>query len=126
MAALLAFPKCTLGLPHRGGKKNKDEASRLVRQRILSFQEKGWQACVGMMTGTREQPRWKRQKPEGQQPLGRKTQDKGFLNALQGLLDDGAFSKAAKHLLSEGVHDPADEQVREALQKLHPKREPVL
>ena len=41
LAALLAFPKCTLGLPNRGGKKNKGEASRLVRQRILSFQDKG-------------------------------------------------------------------------------------
>ena len=47
------------------------------------------------------------------------------MNALQGLLDDGAFSKAAKHLLSEGIHDPAEEGVRAALDALHPRREPV-
>ena len=124
LATLLAFPKCTLGLPHRGGKKGKDEASRLVRQRVACFQEQGWLACLAQMPGTREQPRRKRQRPEGAS-LESKTLDKGFQRTLQGLLDDGAFSKAARHLLSEGVHDPADEGVRLELAKLHPSREPV-
>ena len=64
----------------------------------------------------------KKAKADGQQSVGSKAQDKGFLNAHQGLLDDCAFSKGAKHLLSEGVHDSADEHVREAPGLLHPSR----
>ena len=37
-------------------------------------------------------------------------------------MDDGAFSKAAKHLLSTGLHDAADAAVRKALEALHPAR----
>ena len=42
LATLLAYPKCTLGLPHCGGRKSKDEAGRLVRQRLSVFAEHGW------------------------------------------------------------------------------------
>ena len=40
-------------------------------------------------------------------------------------MDDGASSKAAKHLLSSGLHDSADAEVRKALEALHPAREPI-
>ena len=40
-------------------------------------------------------------------------------------MDDRAFSKAAKHLLSTGLHDSADTEVRKALEALHPAREPI-
>ena len=40
-------------------------------------------------------------------------------------MDDGAFSKAAKHLLSSGIHDAADQEVRKTLENLHPAREPI-
>ena len=40
-------------------------------------------------------------------------------------MDDGAFSKAAKHLLSTSLHDLADAEVRRALEALHPAREPI-
>ena len=63
--------------------------------------------------------------PEQPQSLEEKTLDKGFLNSLQGLMDDRAFSKAAKHLLSSGIHDAADHEVRMALESLHPAREPI-
>lgn len=126
LTELCAYPKCTLGLPNRGGRRNRDEAAREVRARVAKFEAEGWLACWKSSEGTRVQPSRsrKRLKPEALS-LEAKTLDRGFMNSLQGLLDDGAFSKAAKHLLSEGVHDGSDMEVRAALETLHPKRLPV-
>jgi hypothetical protein len=48
-----------------------------------------------------------------------------FLNTLSGLMEDGAFTKAVKHLLSNGVHDSLDLQVQAKLEALHPKAPPI-
>ena len=45
-----------------------------------------------------------------------------FLATLQGLLQDGAFNKAVKHILSDGLHDTLDPKVQEKLAALHPDR----
>ena len=39
---------------------------------------------------------------------------------MQKLVGEGAFSKACKHLLSKGIHDPSDPEVQARLQALHP------
>ena len=76
--------------------------------------------------GIRVQPARAAKKPRAaeQLPPDQRALDKGFVNSLQGLLDDGAFSKAAKHLLSKGLHDGADPEVRRILESLHPKAAP--
>ncbi len=51
--------------------------------------------------------------------------DPGFLRSLRGLLEDGAYGKAVARLLSNGVHDAAEEAVRAKLESLHPKATPV-
>ena len=125
--ALMTYHKCTLAIPHRGGHKNKNEACRLVRARVLIFEAEGWLKCWNAVEGARSQPNrtLKKLRTENAAPIQSKTLDKGFLNSLQGLMDDGAFSKAAKHLLSTGLHDSADAEVRRALEALHPAREPI-
>ena len=40
-------------------------------------------------------------------------------------MDEGAFSKAAKHLTSLGFHDVGGEGILDTLQRLHPVRPPV-
>ena len=116
--ALMPYPKCTLAIPHRGGHKNKNEACRLVRARVLLFEGEGWLKCWHSVEGARSQPNrtLKKLRAENTVPIQYKTLDKGFLNSLQGLMDDGAFSKAAKHLLTTGLHDSANAEVRKALE----------
>ena len=50
----------------------------------------------------------------------RRLQTPTFLNTLTGLMQEGAFSKAVKHLLSDGIYDAKDAYVRERLSQLHP------
>lgn len=54
----------------------------------------------------------------------RRLRNSGFLDSLAALVQDGAYSKAVKHLLSDGVHDAHDAAVRAKLEALHPQREP--
>ena len=51
--------------------------------------------------------------------------DAPFLHTLKGLMQDGAFSKAVRHLLSDGVHDALDDAVRSKLSSLHPAAQPI-
>lgn len=46
--------------------------------------------------------------------------DERLLRSLQSLVAEGAFSKAAKQLLSKGIHDPQSKEVLAALRDLHP------
>ena len=93
----MTYHKCTLAIPHRGGHKNTNEACRLVRARVLLFETEGWLKCWHAVEGARSQPNrsLKKLRSENAAPIQSKTLDKGFLNILQGLMDDGAFSKAA-------------------------------
>ena len=47
------------------------------------------------------------------------------VEAIRGLVQEGALSKAAKHLLSEGLADSSDPAIAEKLRNLHPLGTPV-
>ena len=109
-AALCAYPKITLSIPHRGGQGRWDQA-REVRRRVHAFSDGAWlDLWKATGAGMRSNPRRGRKRPadEGTESTPSRVQDKGFLNSLQGMMEDGAFGKAAKHLLSAGLHDPTD------------------
>ena len=80
-----------------------------------------WKKCRGMREALRK-PR-KRDAP-GEDKCKRLSKE-GFLNSLQGFIEDGAFSKAVKHLISDGLHDGLDQEVRKELRRLHPTEDPV-
>jgi hypothetical protein len=50
----------------------------------------------------------------------------GAIRTIQNLVEEGALSKAAKHLLSEGLADASDPSVVERLRALHPTAPPVV
>ena len=50
---------------------------------------------------------------------------KAVVEAIRGLVQEGALSKAAKHLLSEGLADSSDPAIAEKLRNLHPLGTPV-
>ena len=128
LTEVLAFPKLTLGLPHRGGAKHKDELAREVKRRLDRFREAGfavaWQESKGRSVAPRKRQPSKRAPASVQDKVARLS-DENFVSALEGLMHDGAFSKAVKHLLSEGIHDASDQRVLQALEDLHPKGAPI-
>ena len=73
--------------------------------------------------GTRAQDR--RQKKHRLMDKQKRLTNSAFLASLQGFMEDGAFSKAVKHLVSDGLHDSLEEPVRAELRKLHPLEPPV-
>ena len=125
---LLVFPKVTLGLPHRGGAKHRDEASRVVCHRVARFVAEGylplWAEARGRGTAKRATQRLSSEQTAMRQKVQR-LGDVKFLATLQGLMQDGAFSKAVKHILSDGLHDTLDPRVQEKLAALHPDRVPL-
>ena len=50
---------------------------------------------------------------------------KFMVDTIRGLVQEGALSKAAKHLLSEGLADSTDPVIAEKLRHLHPVGTPV-
>ena len=47
------------------------------------------------------------------------------VDIIRGLVEEGALSKAAKHLVSRGVADAADAAIATSLRNLHPSRPPL-
>ena len=124
LARLLAYPKVTLGVPHRSGRAHKSEATRLVRKQVQAFATDWLQAWNGLKRVSMRPAKKQCRDHEGLSYKVNRLENPAFLNTLQGLMDDGAFSKAVKHLLSDGVHDAMNEEVRQKLQELHPRADP--
>ena len=64
-------------------------------------------------------------KTRGAQAKEAESLPRGVVDTIRGLVEEGALSKAAKHLLSEGLADTKDSAVTEKLHSLHPDRPPV-
>ena len=117
-AAMCAYPKIMV----------RWDQAREVRRRVHAFSDGAWlDLWKATGAGTRSNPRRGRKRPadEDTESAPSRVQDRGFLNSLQGMMEDGAFGKAAKHLLSAGLHDPTDPAVLEALRRLHPPPAPM-
>ena len=47
-----------------------------------------------------------------------------FVDQIRALVDEGALSKAVRHMLSNGIHDTDSPEVLQALRDLHPTAPP--
>ena len=126
LGALLAFPKVTLEPPTRGGRCHKDEVGRVVKARVARFVDGGWEAQWQEVRGIRAAERFTKKRRKEPVDKEKRLSQGAFLASLQGFMEDGAFSKAVKHLVSEGLHDSLDEGVRAELRRLHPVENPVI
>ena len=116
LGALLAYPKVTLEPPTRGGRCHKDEAGRVVKAGVARFVNGEWEEQWREIRGIRVANKRRRMDPvDKEKRLSQST----FLASLQGFMEDGAFSKAVKHLVSECLHYSLDEGVRTELRRLH-------
>ena len=117
-----SFQKITLWSP-RGGKGSKGRTAELIRSRLDRFMAGEWQLLWDEYLHGMPRPDRKKRKTDSPLSLHDKVErlsQSPFLNTLRGLMEDGAFGKAMRHLLSDGVHDSTDQNVRDKLRQLHP------
>ena len=120
----LAFPKLTLASPYRGRQSAHALASSVL-DRVHAFSSRSPLALAHEALDKARPP--KRQKAQQHLSLAEKEarlSGPGFINSLESLMRDGAFSKAVRHILSDGLHDPTDPAVLRSLADKHPTRPP--
>ena len=126
---LLAFPKLTLLAPVRAGKKHNKNEVRTILDRVARFMDGEvvslWDEFRGQGIAQSRSRRPPSTSAMSIQEKVDRIHDAPFLRTLSGLMQDGAFSKAVRHLLSDGVHDAMDEGVRHKLFALHPSALPI-
>ena len=112
---LLLFPKLTLQPGNKRAHPSAKSNVRAVLARIAAFKSDGfdlaWQAAQPERDNA---SRPKRSRQEGGLTMEQKKkrlENETFLATLRGLMKDGAFSKAVKHILSDGLHDASDPKV---------------
>ena len=122
--SLQCFPKLVLRAPKRAGKAHTKQLAADIARRLRMF-EAGHVATLWTEATTvlqRDKPirtRAQAKETEGQLP-------RGVIQAIRGLVEEGALSKAAKHLLSTGLADADDPVVLERLRTLHPQAAPIV
>ena len=113
---LILFPRLTLrpvsDHAHCSSKVN----VAAVLRRVQAFRDGGFQALWAMAPPPRA-PGAMRHRAQAHASLSaadkrERMSNPAFLATLNALMKDGAFSKAVKHLLSEGIHDAGDKAVQ--------------
>lgn len=125
--AFWVFPKVTLACDvRRGGSAHQKAFARGVLKRMEMFDDgkvsELWDESTRRASLRPRPPK----KQKGPLPLTladkrKRLEDESFLASLNGLLDEGAFSKAAKHLISDGLQNASDDKVLDKLRTLHPQ-----
>ena len=116
---LLLFPRFVLRPPKRWGSRHKRHNLAQLQSRCTSIVELPLPLLFEALSNA-PRPTRKRRRP---QPPGSKgeTYDEILEAQLQALVTEGAIGKAAKHLLSEGLHDAASPGILDTLKSLHPQ-----
>ena len=120
---LQCFPKLVLRASKRAGKAHTKQTAMDISRRLRMF-EAGHISNLWAESQTilqRDKPaRTRAQVKEQEESLPR-----SVVQAIRGLVEEGALSKAAKHLLSESLADASDPSVLERLRALHPSAGPI-
>ena len=128
LRALLALPKCVLCVPVRGGKGRK--AHNLARtlgrvERFIQGDLEGlWEDGAPPQGKAPAARKRKRGKAPSLEDKVSRLEDDRFVGQVRALVEEGALSKAARHIASDGVLDPQAEGVLDALKGLHPQAPP--
>ena len=125
---LLAFPKFVLRPGPRGGRSRRLQTAlvNLVRLRATEFPTFSpthiWAELLKSQAPAMERRSLKRDREEAHMDLdpAELASSERLLRRLRPLIEDGAYSKACRELLSRGFHDPTDPAVKAKLQALHP------
>ena len=125
---LMTLAKLTLWVAPQKGSAHPRHLQLEIQRRFRLFEDGAYdtlrtEATLGMKPdGTRPRTRLatRQQQDTTLEDLPQQTVD-----TIRGLVEEGAFSKAAKHLISEGLADVDDPEVATKLRDLHPRGSPV-
>jgi len=118
--ALYCLPKLTLWAPRQKALTQPQKLAQEVTRRLHLFNlgetATLWEALENSSIDqtTRRSSRLAKKK-EPEEALSAAT-----IGTIKGLIEEGAFSKATKHLTSEGIHSLSVPSVMENLRNLHP------
>ena len=115
---LLLFAKWVLQPPPRWGRKHRMGNVRAIINRTTDILDRPLPELWSELNA-QQMPRRSNRKRQRQDTL--EQYDDVLEGQLQSLIGEGALGKAAKHLVSEGIHDPCDPKVLEILRLLHPQ-----
>jgi hypothetical protein len=124
--ALMCFPKLVLRSSKRAGVKHQRQAAHDMDRRLRLFKEGQlgslWlEAMADAKRVPSERPMRTRQTAQMEEDGVMPTAQVGKIRAL---VEEGALSKAAKLLLSQGLADSRDPTVDRVLRELHPPPQP--
>ena len=120
---LQCFPKLVLRAPRRAGRTHAKQTAIDISRRLRTFQSGQLDSLwtESLTTLQRDKPARTRAQVKDQED----SLPRSAIQVIRGLIEEGALSKAAKHLLSEGLADASDPVVLERLRALHPAAAPV-
>ena len=125
LQALLALPKCALCVPSRGGKGRKAQNLRRTLGRIERFAQGDllglWEDGAPLPGKAAAARKRKRGCALSFEDKVARMEDDHFVGQIRALVEEGALSKAARHITSDGILDPHAEGVLDALRGLHPQ-----
>ena len=124
---LVSLAKLTLRAPRKRSMLHPKRLTEEVTRRLLLFEagqiSQLWdEVDLAAPTGPRRSTRVANRRPNTEDI---DTLPDSVINTIRGLAEEGAFSKATRHLVSEGLADVSDPAVLTKLRELHPTGTPV-
>ena len=116
LALLMLLPKVILLSADRGGRSAKKQVLNVCRGRAKAWKEQTWSALWSLSLK-------KKLKAERRTRTEQKTAK--LRQRIRRVMADKGTSKAAKELVSNGVHE-VDDEIMEKLRNLHPHEEPYI
>ena len=120
---LQCFPKLVLRAPSRAGRAHAKQLAMDISRRLRLFMDGHLATLWAESQAILQRPkvlRTRAQRAAQDAPLS-----PSDIRAIRSLVEEGALSKAAKHLLSDGLADASDPMVLERLRSLHPSANPI-
>ena len=106
-------------MPPNAGKRGNLAADIIRRLRL--FHDRAWEALWSEVPPHPTRNGARRPQTRSQTAALSDTLPTHVADTIRGLVEEGAYSKAAKHLLSRGTASLSDPKVAEKLSALHPK-----
>ena len=120
---LMALPKLVLRAPNTRADSKPSNLSLDIARRLRLFRSGAWPSLWTEVRPARtEGPK---RRPLTRSRSNQETLPPSVVDTIKGLVEEGAFSKAAKHLVSRGLADISDPDVSAKLASLHPRGSPV-
>jgi hypothetical protein len=121
---LQCFAKLVLRAPKRMGRAHAKKLALDVARRLRAFE--AGQLSLLWSEATMAIQRDKPVRTRAAAKADEETLPKAVQETIRALVEEGALSKAAKHLVSTGLADSSDPAVLESLRRLHPTAAPIV